>query len=428
MTAYKLMSVSELKEEFESVLAEYKQLCNRHLSLDMSRGKPGFDNMDLSVDIFDLVGKSTGYKNISGIDCRNYGGLDGLAELKSLFGELLGLPDEQIIVGGNSSLNLMFDTVAQAMTHGMGGEPWSDCKDRKFLCPVPGYDRHFAITEYFGFKLIPVKTDENGPVMDIVEELVKDPTVKGIWCVPKYSNPSGITYSDEVVRRMARLKPAAADFRIFWDNAYCVHDLYDDGDKLLNIYDECVAAGNPDLPLIFTSTSKISFPGAGVAAEAGSHNNVALIKRRMKFQTIGPDKLNQLRHARLFKNADDVKKHMKRHAEILRPKFEAVLNEFDSKLNGLDIAKWTSPKGGYFINLDVMEGCAKRTVELCANAGMILTAAGATYPYGVDPEDKNIRVAPSYPSVEEIEEAAKVLAVAVKYAALEKLIGAANKD
>ncbi|MBQ9965712.1 MAG: aminotransferase class I/II-fold pyridoxal phosphate-dependent enzyme [Clostridia bacterium] len=422
MSLYSELTREELEKEFGAVKSEYEHLCSLHLSLDMSRGKPGFDNMDLSEKMFDLVGNDTGFKNISGIDCRNYGGLDGLDELKNLFSEIFGMPADQIIVGGNSSLNMMFDTIAQGMTHGMGGEPWCKEEKRKFLCPVPGYDRHFAITEHFGFELIPVSTDENGPVMDEVEQLVKDSSVKGIWCVPKYSNPEGITYSDEVVKRMARLKPAAADFRIFWDNAYAVHDLYDEGDELLNIYDECVKAGNPDLVIMFTSTSKITFPGAGVAAQAASPNNVAMIKGRMKFQTIGPDKLNQLRHARMFKNLADVKAHMKRHAEILRPKFDSVLNEMESQLAGKGIAKWMKPKGGYFINLDVLEGCAKRTVELCANAGMILTPAGAPFPYGKDPKDTNIRIAPSYPSVKEINEAAKVLCVAVKYAALEKLL------
>lgn len=421
MSNYYKMSKEELAAEFSAVRAEYEHLRSLHLSLDMSRGKPGFDNMDLSEKMFDLVGNDTGFKNISGIDCRNYGGLDGLAELKNLFASILELEPDQIIVGGNSSLNMMFDTIAQAMTHGMGGEPWGRQDGLKFLCPVPGYDRHFAITEYFGFELIPVPTTEEGPDMDVVEELVKDEKVKGIWCVPKYSNPEGITYSDNVVRRMAALKPAAGDFRIFWDNAYVVHDLYDEGDKLLNIYTECVKAGNPDLPIIFTSTSKITFPGAGVAAEAASPNNVALLKGRMKYQTIGPDKLNQLRHARLLHNLDDVKEHMKKHAAILRPKFEAVLNEMDKQLAETGVAHWTKPKGGYFISLYVPEGCAKRVEQLCANAGMILTPAGATYPYGNDPKDSNLRIAPSYPSVEEIKTASVVLCTAVRYAVLEKL-------
>jgi DNA-binding transcriptional MocR family regulator len=344
--------------------------------------------------------------------------------MKNLFAQILELKPEQIIVGGNSSLNMMFDTIAQAMTHGMGAEPWFECKDRKFLCPVPGYDRHFAITEYFGFKLIPIKTDANGPDMDAVEEWVKDPTVKGIWCVPKYSNPEGTTYSDEVVKRMAALRPAAKDFRIFWDNAYVVHHLYETHDKLLNIYTECAKQCNPDLPIIFTSSSKITFPGAGVAVQAASPNNVSMFKERMQYQTIGPDKLNQLRHSRLLHTMKDDEVHMGKLADKLRPKFDAVLAELDSKLEGLGIAKWRKPNGGYFISLYVLEGCAKRVVELCANAGMTLTPAGATYPYGIDPDDSNIRIAPSFPSVEEISVAAKVLCVAVKYAALEKLLNA----
>ena len=422
MSDYLNLNKEQLEAEFKSVRSEYERLRSLHLSLDMSRGKPGFDNMDLSEKMFDLVGNDTGFKNISGIDCRNYGGLDGLAELKNLFAQILELEPEQIIVGGNSSLNMMFDTIAQAMTHGMGAEPWAKQDGLKFLCPVPGYDRHFAITQYFGFELVTVPMTDEGPDMDIIEELVKDPKVKGIWCVPKYSNPEGITYSDNVVKRMARLKPAASDFRIFWDNAYVVHDLYDEGDSLLNIYSECVKAGNPDLPLIFTSTSKITFPGAGVAAEAASPNNVALLKSRMQFQTIGPDKLNQLRHARMFKNADAVKLHMKKHAEILRPKFDAVLSELEKQLKDTGIARWTAPKGGYFVSLYVKNGTASRVEELCANAGMILTPAGATYPYGKDPDDSNLRIAPSYPSVEEIKKASSILCVSVKYAALEKLL------
>lgn len=422
MADYLKMSRQELENEMKLVRSEYEKLCSMHLSLDMSRGKPGFDNMDISSEMFNMVGTNTGYKNIDGIDCRNYGGLDGLSELKQLFAKLLDLESEQIIVGGNSSLNMMYDTIAQAMTHGLGGEPWCRQGNIKFLCPVPGYDRHFAITEYFGIEMIPVEMDENGPLMDKVEELVKDSSVKGIWCVPKYSNPEGITYSDEVVKRFARLKPAAGDFKIFWDNAYAVHDLYEEGDKLLNIYTECVKAGNPDLPIIFTSTSKITFPGAGVAVEAASPNNVAMLKGRMKFQTIGPDKLNQLRHARVFASAEAVLEHMKKHAEILRPKFEAVLTELEKQLGGNSVIHWTKPKGGYFISLHILEGCAKRVEQLCANAGMILTPAGATYPYGKDPKDSNLRIAPSYPSVEEIKKASAVLCIAIRLATLEKLL------
>ena len=422
MNSYLSMSREELAAEFSNVKKEYAHLTTLGLHLDMSRGKPGTDQIDLSKSMFDLVGNDLGFKNKDGIDCRNYGGLDGLSELKELFAGILGLLPSQIIVGGNSSLNMMYDTIAQAMTLGIGVEPWMKHGEIKFICPVPGYDRHFAITEHFGIKMIPVQNNQDGPDIDKIEELVKDPAVKGMWCVPKYSNPEGITYSDEVVRRLAALKPAAKDFRIFWDNAYAIHDLYDEGDNLLNIYDECVKAGNPDLVIIFTSTSKITYPGAGVAAEAGSPNNVELIKNRLKFQTIGPDKLSQLRHARMFKSVEDIKVHMKKHAGILRPKFESVLSEMDKELSGLEIASWNRPKGGYFISLNVMNGCAKRVEELCAGAGMILTKVGATYPYGKDENDSNIRIAPSFPPVEEIKKASTVLCVSVKYAALEKLL------
>ncbi|MBQ9977259.1 MAG: aminotransferase class I/II-fold pyridoxal phosphate-dependent enzyme [Clostridia bacterium] len=422
MTDYNKMSAEQLREEFGFVKAEYDAFCNLKLSLDMSRGKPGFENTDLSDEMFDIVNKENGFKSANGVDCRNYGGLDGLPEIKKLFADLLELEPSQIIAGGNSSLNMMFDTIAQAMTHGLGGEPWSKTENRKFLCPVPGYDRHFAITEYFGFELISIETNENGPDMDEVERLVKDQSVKGIWCVPKYSNPEGTTYSDEVVRRMANLKPAAKDFKIFWDNAYCIHDLYDESDRLLNIYDECVKAGNPDMPIIFTSTSKVTFPGAGVAVEAASENMVSIFKKRIQLQTIGPDKLNQLRHARMFSSADDLKAHMKKHAELLRPKFEAVLNELENQLGDKNIAHWTKPRGGYFISLYVENGLASRVAKLCADAGMILTPAGATYPYGKDPMDANLRIAPSFPSVEEIKRASVLLCLAVRYATLEKLL------
>lgn len=422
MNSYLQMSRDELLCEFKAVDREYERLKALGCALDMSRGKPGFDQMDLSCEIFDLVGNSTGFKNENGIDCRNYGGLDGLTELKNLFSQILDISPKQIIVGGNSSLNMMFDTVAQAMTHGMGGEPWCKQGEIKFICPVPGYDRHFAICEYFGIKMIPVENTPDGPDIEKITELIKDESVKGMWCVPKYSNPEGITYSDETVKKLAALKPAAKDFRIMWDDAYAVHDLYDEHDTLLNIYDECVKNGNEDMVILFTSTSKITFPGAGVAAEAASPENVKRLKHRMSYQTIGPDKLNQLRHARYFKNLDDVKAHMKVHASILRPKFDIVLNELESELSGTEIAEWTKPRGGYFINLNVLGGCAKRVVELCKDAGLVLTGAGATYPYGIDPKDRNIRIAPSYPSCEELTQAAKVLCVAVKYAAAEKLL------
>lgn len=419
---YNELSRAALEQEFGTVKEQYEALFSLNLKLDMSRGKPGFENVDLSEELSGLVDCEQGYKNADGVDCRNYGGLDGLSELKRLFGEILEAPEHQVIVGGNSSLNLMFDAVAQGMTHGWGDTPWYEVKDRKFLCPCPGYDRHFAITEYFGFQLVPIALTAEGPDMDAVEEWVKDPTVKGIWCVPKYANPEGLTYSDDVVRRMAALKPAAKDFRVFWDNAYVVHDLYDEGDRLLNFYAECERCGNADLPLMFTSTSKITFPGAGVSAVAASPANIARLKNRMAFQTIGPDKLNQLRHARRFENVADVTAQMKKHADLLRPKFERVLQEFDAQLTETGVARWTKPRGGYFISLYVPSGCAKRVAQLCADVGMVLTPAGATYPYGLDPKDENLRIAPSFPSVEEIGRAAEVLCLAVRYAALEQLL------
>ena len=422
MVKYTEMSTSGLLEQFDLVKKEYDAFKKEHLTLDMSRGKPGKDNMDLSEKLFDLVGNDSGFKNVDGIDCRNYGGLDGLTELKNLFAAILGMSPEQIIVGGNSSLNMMFDTVSQGMTHGLGDKPWAKQDGLKFLCPAPGYDRHFAITEYFGFELISVPLYADGPDMDTVEELVKDEKVKGIWCVPKYSNPEGITYSDETVRRFAALKPAAKDFHIFWDNAYAVHDLGGESDRLLNIYEECEKAGNPDLPIIFASTSKITFPGAGVAAEAGSPEVVAMLKGRMKFQTIGPDKLNQLRHARMFRSVGDITAHMRSHAEILRPKFQNVLTEFENSLSGLGIARWNNPKGGYFIAFDSLDGCAKRIIELTKEAGVVMTGAGATYPYHKDPHDSNIRIAPSYPSLEELKKAAEIFTLSVKLASADKIL------
>lgn len=419
-------SKSELKTFHDSLVKEYASYKNKHLSLDMSRGKPSSEQLDLSEDLLGIITKTEQCVAADGTDCRNYGGLDGIKEAKDLFAQILGMASgEETIVGDSSSLNMMYDTVARAMQFGVYGseKPWGKYDKISFLCPVPGYDRHFFVCQTFGINMINIPTNDDGPDMDLVEKYVsEDETVKGIWCVPRFSNPEGKVYSDEVVRRFANLSPKAKDFRIFWDNAYAVHDLYDEGDTLLNIYDECVKAGSPDLPIIFTSTSKITFPGAGVAVEAASPNNVALLKGRMKYQTIGPDKLNQLRHARMFRTVADIEKHMKRHAAILRPKFETVEKELQNQLSGTGIARWTTPRGGYFISLYVLEGCAKRVEQLCANAGMILTPAGATYPYGNDPKDSNIRIAPSYPSVEEIEKASEVLALAVRYAALEKLL------
>ena len=417
---YDSLNEPALHGEFEAVKRRYEAFRSRNMSLDMSRGKPGPEQMDISSEIFDVVGNAMGFQNETGIDCRNYGGLDGLPELKTLFAEILGVESSQVIVGGNSSLNMMFDTIAQAMTHGFSGKPWMLQEKIKFLCPSPGYDRHFAICEHFGIEMIPVDNTPDGPDMDQVETLVQDSTVKGIWCVPKYSNPQGITYSDDTVRRLAALKPAAEDFRIFWDNAYAIHSFSDRDDQLLNIYEECKKNGNENLVIQFTSTSKITFPGAGVAAQAAGPEDVARIKRRMGFQTIGPDKLNQLRHARIFTSVDALRQHMKKHAEILRPKFQIVLDQLEKELGGLGIAEWTNPKGGYFISLDLPDGCAKRTHALCKQAGLVLTGAGATFPYGKDPRDRNLRIAPSYPGNEELKLAAELLCICVKYAVLEK--------
>ncbi len=422
MAKYSEMPREELLKEYELVKATYEELHSKGLNLDMSRGKPGPDQLKISTKVFDLVTKEVGFRNRDGIDCRNYGGLDGLAELKELFGEMLEVPSEQIIVGGNSSLNMMFDFVAQAMTHGMGDKPWLMQGKVKFLCPVPGYDRHFAICEYFGIEMINVPMTEYGPDVDVIEEYIKDETVKGMWCVPKYSNPDGIVYSDEVVRRLAKLRPAAKDFRILWDDAYAVHPVFGECDKLLNIYDECVKAGDPDKVIIFTSTSKITFPGAGVAALAASPANVANIKKRMSRQTIGPDKINQLRHARMFPNLRAVHEHMKLHSAALKPKFETVLNELERQLGDLCIAKWTNPNGGYFISLFTEPGCAKKVVYLCSQAGLNLTAAGATYPYGIDPEDSNIRIAPSFPMPDELQTATELLCTVIRLVTLEKLL------
>lgn len=420
---YNSLSYAELEKELSQVKARYDDFKSRSMALDMSRGKPGPEQLDISSGTFDAIVNDLGYKTEAGVDCRNYGGLDGLPEIKQLFSEILGIDKSLVIVGGNSSLNMMFDTIAQAMTHGFGCEPWSKQGNIKFLCPSPGYDRHFAICEFFGIELITVPNTPYGPDMDKVEQLVKDPLVKGMWCVPKYSNPEGITYSDNTVRRIAALKPAAADFRVFWDNAYVVHGLYpENDDTLLNIYDECLKCNNPNLVIQFTSTSKITFPGAGIAAQAAGPEDIERIKKRLAYQTIGPDKINQLRHAKVFKSLSDVKKHMEKHADVLRPKFEIVLNCFEKEFGDLDIATWTKPKGGYFISLNLPEGTAKRTHALCKEAGLVLTGAGATFPYGNDPKDSNLRIAPSYPENDELALAAELLAISAKIAVIEKVI------
>ncbi len=419
------MNKNELEAAKETLQKQYRAYQEQGLKLDMSRGKPGADQLDLSNDLLDVLGSQSDFRTENGLDARNYGGPDGIPEAKALFAELLGVAPGEVFVGGNSSLNMMFDAVACLMTHGVAGcEPWMKQGGVKFLCPVPGYDRHFAVTEYFSVEMLPVPMTPQGPDMDVVERLVSsDASVKGIWCVPKYSNPQGITYSDDTVRRFASLKPAAPDFRIFWDNAYCVHDISDTPDTLLNLMDECKKQGNEDLPILFCSTSKITFPGAGVAAMAASEKNLAVFKRNYSFQTIGHDKLNQLRHVRYFHNVEGILSHMQRHKAILQPKFGAVIDLLEEELSGTGVASWDHPNGGYFISVDVLDGCAKRVVQLCREAGVTLTPAGATYPYGKDPRDANIRIAPTLPPVSELEQAMQLFCLCVKLAAVDKLLG-----
>lgn len=425
MKAYKDMSKEELLTLKDALMEEYKTEEAKGLNLNMARGKPGFSQLDLSMPMLDVVNSESDMKTVLGNDVRNYGDLDGIGECRRLMADMMSVEKDNVVVCGNSSLNIMYDTISRSMTHGVNGStPWCKLDKVKFLCPVPGYDRHFRITEYFGIEMINIPLYDDGPDMDLVEKYVNnDEAVKGIWCVPKYSNPTGISYSDEVVRRFAGLKPAAEDFRIYWDNAYCIHHLYDDvHDEILNILDECEKAGNPDMVYIFASTSKISFPGSGVSAIAASPKNIEFIMGQMTIQTIGHDKINQLRHARFFKDIDGLKAHMKIHAKLLRPKFEAVLNTLEKELTGLEIGSWIKPRGGYFISFDAMPGCAKNIVAKCKALGVILTGAGATFPYGKDPKDSNIRIAPTFPTPEEMELAAKIFVLCVKLASVEKLL------
>ena len=426
MKAYKDMSRDELLSLKASLLEQYKTEEAKGLSLNMARGKPGATQLAISMPLLDEINSKSDMTTLLGNDTRNYGDWDGIGECRQLMAYRMEVKKANVVVCGNSSLNIMYDTVVRSMVMGVNGlTPWCKLDKVKFLCPVPGYDRHFKITETFGIEMIPVPLGEDGPDMDMVEEYVSgDDAVKGIWCVPKYSNPTGITYSDEVVRRFANLKPAAADFRIFWDNAYCIHHLYDDmKDKIPNILEECEKAGNPDMVYVFASTSKISFPGSGVSAVATSLANMEYIKKFMTTQIIGHDKINQLRHARFFKNIDGLNAHMKKHADLMRPKFEAVLTVLDRELAGLEIGTWTRPRGGYFISFDSMPGCAKAIVAKCRDLGLVLTGAGATYPYGRDPKDSNIRIAPSFPTPEEMFEAAGMFALCVKIVSVEKLLG-----
>lgn len=427
MKAYKEMTKEELEQEVVALKAQYKKYQEMDLHLNMARGKPCKEQLDLSMGMMDVLNSDEDLTCEDGTDCRNYGVLTGIEEAKVLIGDMMENNPDNIIIFGNSSLNVMYDTIARAYTHGiMGNTPWCKLDKVKWLCPVPGYDRHFGITEHFGMKMIPIPMNENGPDMDLVEKYVsEDPAVKGIWCVPKYSNPTGISYSDEVVCKFARLKPAAADFRIFWDNAYGIHHLYEDADRqdyLVEILAECKKAGNPDMVYKFASTSKITFPGSGLAAMATSLNNLEDITKTMTHQTIGHDKVNQLRHVRFFGDIHGMTEHMKKHAEIIRPKFEAVEEILDTELSGLGIAKWTIPNGGYFISFDALDGCAKKIVEKAKKAGVLMTDAGATWPYHNDPKDSNIRVAPTYPPLEDLKTAATLFALCVKLVSAKKIL------
>ena len=424
MKAYQQMTREELLRLKEELEKSYKEAKEKGLKLDMSRGKPETAQLELGMGLLDTINSESDLKAEDGTDCRNYGVLDGIPEAKRLMAEMMGTTPEHIIICGNASLTIMYDTISRSYTHGvMGSTPWCRLDKVKFLCPVPGYDRHFAITEHFGIEMINIPMTENGPDMDLVEELVKDEAVKGIWCVPMYSNPQGVCYSADTVKRFAALKPAAEDFRIFWDNAYVIHHLYDDNQaQLLDIISECEKAGNPDIVYEFASTSKVSFAGAGIAAIAASKANLEAIRKQMTIQTIGYDKINQLRHVRYYKNLDGLKAHMKKHAAIMRPKFEAVLAVLEKELGGLGIGSWIAPRGGYFISFDALEGCAAAIVAKCKEAGVILTKAGATFPYGKDPKDSNIRIAPSFPTPEEMAQAANLFVLCVKLVSVEKIL------
>ena len=425
MQKYSEMTKEELNVEYALLKQQYKEFQYKALSLDMSRGKPSPEQLDLSMGMMDVLGPQADMTGEDGVDCRNYGDLEGIPECKELLADIMEVNPDNIIIYGNSSLNVMSDFISRSYTHGvMGSTPWCKLPSVKFLCVVPGYDRHFKITEYFGIEMINVPMLETGPDMDMVEQLVSsDDSIKGIWCVPKYSNPTGNSYDDETVRRFARLKPAAADFRIYWDNAYTVHHLYDHHqDHLIEILAECKRAGNPDMVYKFASTSKITFSGSGIAACAASLNNLEDIRKQLSIQTIGHDKVNQLRHVRFFKDIHGVVEHMRKHADILRPKFEAVENIFEEELGGLEIGTWTKPNGGYFISFDSLPGCAKEIVARAKKAGVKLTPAGAAFPYGKDPEDKNIRIAPSYPSLQEIEQAARLFTLCVKLVSVKKFL------
>ena len=425
MTPYKDLSREELLKEKENLEQQFAEIKAKGLKLDMSRGKPSTAQLNLSMGMMDVLDSNADLVCEEGVDCRNYGVLDGIKEAKELLADMTEVSPDNIIIYGNSSLNVMYDTVARSMTHGvMGSTPWCKLDKVKFLCPVPGYDRHFKITEHFGIEMINIPMHEDGPDMDMVEEYVNnDPAVKGIWCVPMYTNPMGITYSEEVCRRMADLSPAAEDFRVYWDNAYCVHHISEDKqDTLPEILGMCKANGKEDMVLEFASTSKISFAGAGISCLAASKANLDWVKKSMTIQIISHDKINQLRHVRYFKNIDGMKEHMRKHAAIIRPKFEYLIGALDKELGGLEIGEWTRPIGGYFVSFDSLDGCAKEIVAKCKEAGVVLTGAGSAYPYKKDPDDRNIRLAPTFPPLEDLKKAAEVFILCVKLVSVNKLL------
>lgn len=426
MSSFFALSENQLEYNLKQLQEKYDTYKEEKLSLNMSRGKPCPEQLDLTMEMLDVVSSKDNLTTETGVDIRNYGGLDGIPQGKEFFAQMLEVTEEEILIGGNSSLNMMHDCVSRAMLHGVYGSklPWSKMPKVKFLCPSPGYDRHFAICELFDIEMIPIEINEEGPDMDVIERLVsQDETIKGMWCVPKYSNPDGITYSDQVVDRLAKMKTKAEDFRIFWDNAYTIHHLTDKPDQLKDIFAACKEVGNAHRVFIFSSTSKITFPGAGIAVMAASEENLKHIRKQLAIQTIGPDKINQLRHVRFFKDIENLKLHMKKHAAIIKPKFDMVLNMLETQLGGKEIAWWSEPNGGYFISLNTLDHCAKAVVDMAAAAGVTLTEAGATYPYGRDPKDRNIRLAPTFPSLTELKKALEIVAICVQIVSIQKIIG-----
>lgn len=422
MSHFKKLSIEELQQQQAILAGQYEKFQAQKLKLDMSRGKPCSEQLDLSNDLFNCLSQ-TDYKTANGTDCRNYGGLDGIAEAKELFASFLEATPQEIIIGGSSSLTMMHDLLCRAMLHGLpeSEAPWCKLTTVKFLCPSPGYDRHFAVTEHLGMELITINYLDDGPDMDQVEKLVAaDPAIKGIWCVPKYSNPTGLTYSDKVVQRLAAMPTAAPDFRIIWDNAYVVHHLTDTPDQLLDIRKACEAAGHTDRVFVFASTSKLNFPSAGIAMVGSSERNINWLKKHINIQTIGPDKINQLRHVRFLKDQAGIEDHMRKHAAIIKPKFDLVRSILETALGSLGIASWSNPQGGYFISLDTLPGCAQKVVEKAAAAGVLLTPAGATFPYGKDPEDKNIRLSPTFPPLSELKQAMELLVLCVQLVSVEQ--------